>query len=214
MTNETFMLPERKIPVWVYCVTRLIKNFLWHMFSYIVYMLAMYFICSVQIKNVIFVKMYVHLLNSVYKLTLHHLYSTLYILKRGFILKCRSPLVSPGVKPLSCLLNALPKPAWEKFEGILKKPILVIQHGDKSTAVQKEMRFTCFSSREFHQDTSTMLLFYHMHVRNGSLFFDGVGRGVGADNWTKIVEGQEKMIRCQARIQGRWNCWIFTPHFS
>ena len=177
VTNETFMLPERKIPVWVYCVTRLIKNFLWHMFSYIVYMLAMYFICSVQIKNVIFVKMYVHLLNSVYKLTLHHLYSTLYILKRGFILKCRSPLVSPGVKLLSCLLNALPKPAWEKFEGILKKPILVIQHGDKSTAVQKEMRFTCFSSREFHQDTSTMLLFYHMHVRNGSLFFDGWGGG-------------------------------------
>ena len=28
VTSETFMLPERKIPVWVYCVTRLIKNFL------------------------------------------------------------------------------------------------------------------------------------------------------------------------------------------
>ena len=28
VTRETFLLPERKIPVWVYCVTRLIKNFL------------------------------------------------------------------------------------------------------------------------------------------------------------------------------------------
>ncbi|KAL9955415.1 hypothetical protein ACROYT_G036737 [Oculina patagonica] len=28
VTSETFMLPERKIPVWVYFVTRLIKNFL------------------------------------------------------------------------------------------------------------------------------------------------------------------------------------------
>lgn len=32
VNSETFMLPERKIPVWVYCVTRLIKNFLWHMY--------------------------------------------------------------------------------------------------------------------------------------------------------------------------------------
>ena len=28
VTRETFLLPERKIPVWVYCVTRLIKSFL------------------------------------------------------------------------------------------------------------------------------------------------------------------------------------------
>ena len=28
VTSDTFMLPERKTPLWVYCVTRLIKNFL------------------------------------------------------------------------------------------------------------------------------------------------------------------------------------------
>lgn len=28
VTSETFMLPERKTPFWVYCVTRLIKNLL------------------------------------------------------------------------------------------------------------------------------------------------------------------------------------------
>lgn len=28
VTSETFALPERKIPLWVYCVTRLIKNLL------------------------------------------------------------------------------------------------------------------------------------------------------------------------------------------
>ena len=37
VTNGTFTLPERKIPVWVYCVTRLIKNFLWHVEIHCIY---------------------------------------------------------------------------------------------------------------------------------------------------------------------------------
>ena len=28
VTSETFMLPERKTPFWVYCITRMIKNLL------------------------------------------------------------------------------------------------------------------------------------------------------------------------------------------
>lgn len=30
ISKETFELTERKTPFWVYCVTRMIKNFLWH----------------------------------------------------------------------------------------------------------------------------------------------------------------------------------------
>lgn len=53
VTSETFMLPERKVPVWVYCVTRLIKNFLWHMLSYICEQQCMLFEAHKLKKNVI-----------------------------------------------------------------------------------------------------------------------------------------------------------------